>query len=135
MLDRFSIKSSTSLSVKTYEKTHISPKDNKTKSLSQGQIRRLTLSMALIGRPKLVVLDNPLKDIDAGSKNKLIETILQYTRNRSLLVTTSDVHTAELLGDRIAIMSSGRILATGTSSEIIENHGKGYTVEVQADMN
>ena len=86
--------------------------------------------MALIGRPKLVVLDNPLKDIDAGSKNKLIETILQYTRNRSLLVTTSDVHTAELLGDRIAIMSSGRILATGTSSEIIENHGKGYTVEV-----
>lgn len=61
-------------------------------------VRRLTLAMALIGRPKLVILDNPLQGVDPDCKKKLIETILTYTENRALLVATRDVDTAQLLG-------------------------------------
>ena len=58
--------------------------------LSYGQARRLTLGMALIGRPKLIILDKPLSGIDPVTKRKLINTILHYTENRTLLMTTHD---------------------------------------------
>ena len=47
--------------------------------LSQGQKRRLTLGMALIGRPKIVILDDPLYGVDPASKAKLLRLIRDET--------------------------------------------------------
>ena len=105
-----------------------------TVTLSYGMVRRLTLGMALIGRPKLIVLDNPLRGIDPDCKIKLIETILQYSENRALLVATRDADTASILGQKIAILKEGSFVAIGSAGQIIENHGKGYFVEIHADM-
>lgn len=62
--------------------------------LSHGTLRRLTLGMALIGRPKLVVLNNALTGVDPLNKRKLIKTILKYTEGRSLIMSTKDVEVA-----------------------------------------
>ena len=62
--------------------------------LTHGLLRRLTLGMALIGRPKLVVLTNPIEGVDPLAKNKLVETILKYTEGRALLMSTQDPEVA-----------------------------------------
>lgn len=108
--------------------------NTKTQNMSPGQIKRLTLGMALIGKPKLVVLDNPLLGTDPFSKRKLIKTIQDFTANCSLLLLTEDVEVAQLLGDRIAIMQEGKFMAVGSASEIIESHGQGYSIEILADF-
>ena len=79
--------------------------------------------MALIGRPKLIILDNPLDGIDPAHKRKLIQTILLYTENRALLMVTRDTIEAEAISQRIGIMSDGKLLAIGSISEILTNHG------------
>ena len=108
--------------------------DTESGELSQGLLRRLTLAMAHIGKPKFVVLDNPLEGIDPVSKHKLIGTIQEYTSDSTLLLATQDCDEAELLCDRLAIMHHGKFMAIGRPSQIIEKHGEGYQVDVQADL-
>lgn len=102
--------------------------------LSQGQLRRLTLGMALIGRPKLVVLNNPLQGVDPFHKTKLIQTILKYTEGRALIMSTKDAEIAQLVGHRVGILSQGALVSIGTVDEILRNHGKGFSLELQVDM-
>ena len=107
--------------------------DTKAGEMSPGQLRKLTLGMALIGKPRFVVLDNPLEGVDPVSKHKLIRTISQYTKKSSLLLATQDCDEAELLCDRIAIMRDAKFIKIGTSSQIIEEHGKGYQIDFNID--
>ena len=75
--------------------------------------------MALIGRPQLLILDNPLAGVDPITKKKLIKTILKWSEGRSLLMVTRDVEECELLADKLGIMHQGRLLAVGSVSEVI----------------
>ena len=75
--------------------------------------------MALIGRPRLLILDNPLAGVDPVIKKKLISTILKWTEGRSLLMATRDVDEADLIADKIAIMHHGKLLGVGSIGEII----------------
>ena len=97
-------------------------------------MKRLTLGMALIGRPKLVILSNPLMGMDPNAKSKLTETIMKYTEDRALLMSTTMSEEAERIGDRVAISQDGRLLCIGTVNEILKQHGSGYSLEIQADM-
>ena len=60
--------------------------------------------------------------------------ILDYTENSALLVATGNYDVAELLSDRISIMDEGKFIAIGSAGEIIENHGQGYSVEIEANL-
>ncbi len=62
--------------------------------LTLGLQKRLSLAMALIGDAKLVILSNPLVGVDLVSKNKLLHTIIRYTRGRSLIMSSRDVQVA-----------------------------------------
>ena len=73
--------------------------------------------------------------MDAIHTIKLIKTIKKYTENCALLMTTRDSRLAEHLACRIAIMDKGTFLAVGTLGEIIETHGKGFTLDVHCDLN
>ena len=86
--------------------------------------------MALIGRPLLVVLDNPLAGVDPMHKRKLIKTIQEWTEGRSLLMATRDVDEAENICDKLAIMKDGKFVAVGSVGDIIKTHGNGYTLEI-----
>ena len=60
--------------------------------------------MALIGRPKFVILDGPFSGVDPINKFKLMQTIFKYTKKSALLLATEDCNLAELICDKIAIM-------------------------------
>ncbi|KRW99727.1 P-loop containing nucleoside triphosphate hydrolase [Pseudocohnilembus persalinus] len=97
--------------------------------LSGGNKRKLSLSMALIGGSKIVFLDEPTSGIDAISRRSIWE-ILEKVRNedRTIILTTHHLDEAEVLADRIGILTSGQLLAVGDVNYIKKNFGVGYTL-------
>ena len=87
--------------------------------LSGGQVQRLGLAMALVGRPELLFLDEPTAGMDPQARH-LVWDLLRAARadGVSILLTTHLLDEAELLADRIVIMDGGRSVADGTPAEL-----------------
>ncbi|UJR17400.1 hypothetical protein I4U23_004295 [Adineta vaga] len=85
------------------------------KNLSGGMKRRLSIGISLINDPKVIILDEPTSGIDPYNR-RLIWTIIQKLKGtgRCVLLTTHFLDEADVLSDRIAIMSRGRLQANGT---------------------
>ncbi|WP_218938544.1 ABC transporter ATP-binding protein [Modestobacter altitudinis] len=89
------------------------------RSLSGGERRRLDLALALLGRPRVVVLDEPTTGLDPESRRTVRELIRDLVAGGATVVlTTHDLEEAEQLADRIALMRAGRIVLAGTQAEI-----------------
>lgn len=89
------------------------------KHLSGGQERRLLLGITLIGRPQLVVLDEPSAGLDPVGRQQLWNIIRELTRTGTTVVlSTHDMAEAAELCDRVAILTGGTITATGTPEEL-----------------
>jgi ABC-type sugar transport system ATPase subunit len=90
--------------------------------LSGGEAQRVALGKALICRPTLLLLDEPLSNLDLPLRRKLREEIrtLQRRNGTTTIHVTHDQNEAMALGDRIGIMSEGRLLQVGTPKEIYE---------------
>ncbi|MFO8151151.1 MAG: ABC transporter ATP-binding protein [Trueperaceae bacterium] len=84
-------------------------------TLSTGQQRRLALALALAHDPPVVFLDEPTAGLDVGTRAEL-HTLVAELRERgvALILATHDMAEAEKLADRVAILLSGRIVASGT---------------------
>ncbi len=87
--------------------------------LSGGQVQRLSLAMALIGRPEMLFLDEPTAGMDPQARH-LVWDLLRAARSDgvSILLTTHLLDEAELLADRILIIDNGRAVADGTLAEL-----------------
>ncbi|XP_033746448.1 ATP-binding cassette sub-family A member 3-like [Pecten maximus] len=95
-------------------------------TLSGGQKRKLSVGIALIGNSKVVVLDEPTSGMDPAARRETWEILRQYKEGRTILLSTHFMDEADLLGDRIAIMSDGVIKCCGTSLFLKKAYGAGY---------
>lgn len=88
--------------------------------LSGGQIQRLNLAMALVGRPELLVLDEPTAGMDPQARH-LVWDLVRAVRadGVGVLLTTHLLDEAELLGDDVIIIDHGRIVAQGTPAALV----------------
>ena len=87
--------------------------------LSGGQRQRLGLALALVGRPELVLLDEPTAGMDPAAKASTRELIVGLREaGVTVLLTTHELLDVELLADRVAIIDRGRIVAAGTVAEL-----------------
>jgi ABC-2 type transport system ATP-binding protein len=87
--------------------------------LSGGQQRRLAVALAFCGNPKVVFLDEPTTGIDAKSRQKMWDYIVQFKRNGgSIFLTTHYLEEAEHIADRIVLLDKGKVVASGTVKEI-----------------
>ena len=92
--------------------------------LSGGQAQRLSLALALIGRPALVFLDEPTAGLDPRARVTTWEIVHDLQdRSVTVLLTTHDMNEAEQLCDRVAIIDRGRIVAFGTPAELTAHAG------------
>ena len=94
------------------------------KTYSGGMRRRLDLASALIGRPRLLFLDEPTTGLDPRSRLGMWEVIRGLVREgTTLLLTTQYLEEADELADTIAVVDHGKIIARGTSDELKDQVG------------
>lgn len=87
--------------------------------LSGGQQRRLMVALALVGRPRLVILDEPTTGLDVQARDNLWERLGEYRREGgTLLVTSHYLEEIQTLSGRVVVLDGGSVVADGTVDEI-----------------
>lgn len=97
--------------------------------LSGGNKRKLSLGIALVGNPPVLVLDEPSSSMDAASKRVLWKTLEAVSQGRSVLLTTHSMEEADALATRAAIIAK-RLLAIGTTEALRKTHSNEYHVHL-----
>ncbi|MFW5884428.1 MAG: ABC transporter ATP-binding protein [bacterium] len=96
--------------------------DRRPASLSGGQQQRVALARALVAGPRVLLLDEPLSNLDRHLREDMRQVILELQRSSGVttLCVTHDQEEAVLLGDRIAMLSGGRLVQAGEAEEFYE---------------
>ncbi|MFJ9032561.1 ABC transporter ATP-binding protein [Streptomyces sp. NPDC102274] len=89
-------------------------------SLSGGQRQRLALARAVVGRPRFLVLDDPLSALDVHTE-ALVEAALRQVLKETTALVVAHRPSTVLLADRVALISGGRIAAVGTHQELLRS--------------
>ena len=97
--------------------------DRKPKALSGGQRQRVAIGRAIVREPKVLLMDEPLSNLDAKLRNQMRAEILKLRQriNSTFLYVTHDQTEAMTLGDRIVIMRDGVIQQIGTPQEVFDH--------------
>ncbi|KAJ7993337.1 hypothetical protein DPEC_G00271380 [Dallia pectoralis] len=101
-----------------------------TKNLSGGMQRKLSVAIAFVGGSKVVILDEPTAGVDPYSRRGIWDLLLKYRKDRTIILSTHYMGEADLLGDRIAIISQGKLCCCGSSLFLKARLGRGYYLTV-----
>jgi ABC-2 type transport system ATP-binding protein len=104
--------------------------DQKIRTLSGGQRRRLDVAIGLVGRPELLFLDEPTAGFDPQARHDFHDLVrdLAHRYRTTILLTTHDLDEAERLATRILILDRGRVVADGTPAELAHRMAGGDDV-------
>ncbi|MEI6310595.1 MAG: AAA family ATPase, partial [bacterium] len=92
---------------------------------SSGMKRRLNIGLALLHKPRLLILDEPTVGIDPQSRRHILDEVIALNRaGISVLYTTHYMEEAQELSHTIAIMDHGRIIARGSHAELVQQVGE-----------
>ena len=97
-----------------------------TRNLSGGMQRKLSVAIAFVGGSKTVILDEPSAGVDPSGRRGIWDLLFKYKAGRTILISTHHMDEADVLGDRIAIISNGKLIAHGTSYFLKNRFGRGY---------
>ncbi|MGB0148948.1 MAG: ATP-binding cassette domain-containing protein [Ilumatobacteraceae bacterium] len=99
--------------------------DQRVGSLSGGQRRRLDLAVAVIGRPRVLFLDEPTTGFDPSARRNAWELVRSlHADGTTILLTTHYLEEAEFLADRVGVISRGEMLVEGPPRELQQAHGR-----------
>ncbi|XP_036175421.1 ATP-binding cassette sub-family A member 12 isoform X5 [Myotis myotis] len=117
---------------KLLRRLHLVPyKDRATSRCSYGTKRKLSTALALIGKPSILLLDEPSSGMDPKSKRHLWKIISEEVQNKcSVILTSHSMEECEALCTRLAIMVNGRFQCIGSLQHIKSRFGRGFTVKV-----
>ena len=98
-------------------------------SLSGGERQRLFLVLALLGRPRLVILDELTQGLDPSARRNVWAAVSQLREDgTTVLLVTHELADAEALCDRVVAMRAGRILDSGPPAELVDRHARRATI-------
>lgn len=106
--------------------------DKQTQECSGGTRRKLSFAMAMVGGPKVVLMDEPSTGMDPRSKRFLWDTILaSFQGGQGAILTTHSMEEADALCSRVGIMVKGELRCIGSTQHLKNLYGAGYTLEMK----
>lgn len=107
---------------------------DKLESLSLGNQQRVQIVAAVIGEPELLVLDEPFSGLDPVAVDSMVDLLREHTaRGVSVLFSSHQLDLVERICDRLVILSSGRVRATGTVDALRRRDGTHHRLVLGAD--
>ncbi|KAF3697971.1 ATP-binding cassette sub-family A member 7 [Channa argus] len=103
------------------------------KNLSGGMQRKLSVAIAFVGSSKIVILDEPTAGVDPYARRGIWDLLLKYKQGRTIILSTHHMDEADILGDRIAIISNGKLRCCGSSLFLKKCFGSGYYLTLVRD--
>ncbi|KAM6900621.1 retinal-specific phospholipid-transporting ATPase ABCA4a [Xenentodon cancila] len=101
-------------------------RDELVQNLSGGMQRKLSVALAFVGGAKVVVLDEPTSGVDPYSRRSIWDLLLKYRTGRTVIMSTHHMDEADLLSDRVAIISQGRLYCCGSPIFLKNCFGAGF---------
>ena len=86
--------------------------------------------MALIGRPKIIYVDEASAGVDPGARRAMWKAIKSEGQNSAVVITTHAMEEAEALATKLGIMVQGSFKCFGSTNHIREKYGSGYEIEL-----
>ncbi len=95
---------------------------------SKGMLQKVALAGALVHEPQLIILDEPLTGLDAGSARQVKDVLkARVASGVTVIMTTHILEVAERMAERIGVIAHGRLIAEGTLEELRVKAGRGDT--------
>jgi len=102
--------------------------DSRCEGFSKGMKQKVALAGALVHEPRLIILDEPLTGLDAGSARQVKAALRERVRaGGTVIMTTHILEVAERMADRIGVISGGKLIAEGTLDQLRDLTGSGDT--------
>lgn len=108
-------------------------KDQFSSSLSGGQKRKLSVAIAFVGGSRLVLLDEPTAGCDVAARRFIWDLLREMSAGRTIVLSTHFMDEAELLANRVAIMSKGALHSYGSPMFLRSKLGTGYVLKVSTE--
>ncbi|TCV88164.1 ATP-binding cassette domain-containing protein [Sulfurirhabdus autotrophica] len=109
--------------------------DARINALSGGMKRRLTLARALINDPDVIFLDEPTTGLDPQARHMMWQGLRRLlNKGKTIILTTHFMDEAERICDRLSVMDNGKIIATGSPRELIEQYIEPGVVELYGEQ-
>ena len=109
-------------------------KDKLVTELSGGMKRKLSLGMSLVGKSSVIILDEPTSGLDVDSRREVWDLIKVVKRERCVILSTQHIEEADVLGDKVCIMSHGKVIALDSPHGIKNKYGVGYNLIIEANI-
>ena len=105
------------------------------KNLSGGEKRRLLIAIALVGKPALLILDEPSSNLDPHLRRQLWE-VLNHYRNQGLTIvmTTHNMKEAQQYSDVVCVINKGQIIASDSTPQLLEKFQLNLKVEIETEV-
>ncbi|XP_009883205.1 PREDICTED: retinal-specific ATP-binding cassette transporter [Charadrius vociferus] len=117
------------------EDTGLAHKRNEeAQNLSGGMQRKLSVAIAFVGEAKVVVLDEPTSGVDPYSRRSIWDLLLKYRSGRTIILSTHHMDEADILGDRVAIISQGKLFCSGSPVFLKNCFGSGFYLTLVRKM-
>ena len=104
-----------------------------TEKYSGGMKRKLSLAIALIGNPDMLLLDEPSAAVDAAAKRHLWKVIKGRQEHQTVVMTTHSMEEAEACSDRLTVQVAGILRCLGSPLHLKTTYGSGYQLELTLD--
>ncbi|NXW04409.1 ABCAA protein, partial [Fregetta grallaria] len=104
--------------------------DTQAEKLSDGQKRKLSIGIAMLGNPQVLILDEPTAGLDPLSRHQVWSLLKEHRAGRVILFSTQFMDEADILADRKAFISHGRLKCVGSSLFLKKKWGIGYHLRI-----
>lgn len=103
------------------------------RELSKGYKQRVGISVALVNKPKVLILDEPTEGLDPNQRTEIRTLVKKLAREHTIIISTHVMQEVEAVCGRLLIVKNGKLVADGSVNKLLKNAGQGKWLEVELE--